>query len=568
MKRSQRTPTALAAVLVFVLAACAGGGGQGGGPDRGGRAAPPATANDVNPVPRDQLPDGGTVRWPLSQITPNFNYHHIDGTLRDTRDVMFALVPQSFYADAAGRPYLNRDLLEFADLTSTNPQTVTYRINPRATWDDGTPITVEDYRAQWLALNGTNPAYQASSNNGYNQIASVEPGANEREVVVTYARPFADWESLFSPLYPASTNRDPNAFNTAWVDQPQVTGGPFKFESIDRTAQTITLVRNEKFWGNPAKLDRIIYRALDLDAQIDALANNEIDFLDVGPNVNNYQRAQTIQGVDLRRAGGPNFRHLTMNGRSPVLQDVQVRAALAMAIDRRAITQAMLGPLGGPTDPLGNHIFMANQEGYVDNGSQVVPYDPERARRRLDAAGWRLEGPTRRKDNQELVIRFVIPSAVATSQQEAELVQGMLAEVGAKVTIEVVPVDDFFKNYVNVGNFDFTVFSWLGTPFPISSSRSIFVSPEQGPDGPIVEQNYGQIGSPEIDQLYDQATAELDPARAIDLANQIDRKIWEIGHSLTQYQRPDIYAVRANIANFGARGFADIIYKDIGFVAA
>ncbi|HEV3471748.1 MAG TPA: ABC transporter family substrate-binding protein, partial [Actinomycetota bacterium] len=507
-------------------------------------------------------------RWPLSELPPNFNYHQIDGLLADNGDVMFAMLPFAFHADAAGQAYLNTDLLESAELTSENPQTITYRINPAATWDDGTPITVEDFRAQWQALSGTNPAFQAASNNGYNQIASVEQGADEREAIVTYSAPFADWESLFSPLYPASTNSDPNVFNSGWTEEPQVTGGPFRFDSIDRTAQTITLVRNENYWGDKAKLDRIIYRVIDLDAQVDALANDEIDFLDVGPDVNNFQRAQMIQGVEVRTAGGPNFRHLTMNGTSSVLQDVNVRLALSMAINRQAITQAMIGPLGAPPEPLGNHIFMANQEGYVDNGSEVVPYDPERARQMLETAGWTLEGETRRKDGQELVIRMVIPSGVSTSQQEAELVQGMLAEVGARVNIEVVPLTDFFESYVTPGNFDFTVFSWIGTPYPISSSRSIYVSPEQGPEGLVIEQNYARVGSPEIDQLFDEATAELDPQRAIEIANEIDRKIWEIGHSLTNYQRPDIIAVKSNVANFGAMGFASVIYEDIGYAQA
>jgi peptide/nickel transport system substrate-binding protein len=383
---------------------------------------------------------------------------------------------------------------------------------------------------------------------------------------VTYSQPYADWESLFSPLYPASTNGDPAVFNEGWVDQPLVTGGPFRFDGVDRTAQTITLVRNDNYWGDKAKLDRIIYRVIETDAQIDALANDETDFLDVGPNVNNYQRAQQIQGVQLRRAGGPNFRHLTINGTSPVLSDVNVRLALAMAINRETVTQAMLGPLGGSTTPLGNHIFMSNQEGYVDNAIEVVPYDPERAQQMLDQAGWVREGDIRRKDGQDLAIRMVIPSAIATSQQESELIQGMLSEVGARLNIEVVPSDDFFESYVTPGNFDFTVFSWIGTPFPISSSRSIYANPEQGPEGLVIEQNYARVGSPEIDALFDQATAELDPQRAIELANEVDRKIWEIGHSLTMYQRPDLIAVKGNVANFGAVGFASVIYEDMGFM--
>ena len=74
--------------------------------------------------------------------------------------------------------------------------------------------------------------------------------------------------------------------------------------------------------------------SIEPDAQIDALANGEIDAMDVGPDANKFNRAKDIAGIELRIAGGPNFRHLTINGTSADLQDVKVRQALAMAIDR------------------------------------------------------------------------------------------------------------------------------------------------------------------------------------------------------------------------------------------
>ncbi len=150
-----------------------------------------------------------------------------------------------------------------------------------------------------------------------------------------------------------------------------MTAGPFQLESVDTTAQTITLERNPDWWGDPAILDRIIYRVIDLDAQIDALANGEIDFIDIGPDVNNLQRAEGTEGIEIRRAGGPNFRHITINGTSPVLSDVDVRQALAKAIDRQTIADAMIGPMGGDATKLDNHIFMRNQEGYQDNAGDL-----------------------------------------------------------------------------------------------------------------------------------------------------------------------------------------------------
>jgi peptide/nickel transport system substrate-binding protein len=209
---------------------------------------------------------------------------------------------------------------------------------------------------------------------------------------------------------------------------------------------------------------------------------------------------------------------------------------------------------------------MRNQTGYQDTSADIGKYDPARAAQMLDQAGWRLDGNVRRKDGRALEINFVIPSAVATSRQESELVQNMLGQVGVKVNINTVPSPDFFEKYLRPGQFDFTVFSWIGTPFPISSARSLYAKPTPGPDGELaIQQNYARIGSPEIDKLFDEANQELDRQRAIELANRIDALIWQEVHSLTLYQRPEMWVTKSGLANHGAFGFADIAFEDIGW---
>ena len=150
---------------------------------------------------------------------------------------------------------------------------------------------------------------------------------------------------------------------------------------------------------------------------------------------------------------------------------------------------------------------------------------------------------------------------MATSAQESQLVQGMLKQIGVDVQIQTVPTDDFFETYVNTGDFDLTVFSWIGTPFPISSSQSIYEQVQ----GEEIQQNYARVGSQEIDDLFAEATHELDPDKAIEDANKIDALIWDEVHSITLYQRPDIKATKDTLANYGALGFASARYQDIGF---
>jgi len=106
-----------------------------------------------------------------------------------------------------------------------------------------------------------------------------------------------------------------------------------------------------------------------------------------------------------------------------------------------------------------------------------------------------------------------------------------------------------------------TVFSWIGTPFPISSSSSIYAMPQ----GEEIQQNFARVGTPEIDAAFDEVNKELDPEKAREMANEIDAQIWEIVHSLTLYQRPDIIAAKDTLANYGALGFATPRYQDFGF---
>jgi peptide/nickel transport system substrate-binding protein len=129
-----------------------------------------------------------------------------------------------------------------------------------------------------------------------------------------------------------------------------------------------------------------------------------------------------------------------------------------------------------------------------------------------------------------------------------------------------VPGPDFFSKYITPGQFDFTVFSWMGTPFPISSARSIYAMPKKGANGELdIQQNYARIGTPDIDRLFDDASGELDRTKAVDLANQLDALIWDEVHSLTLYQRPEIVVCKRRLVNFGAFGFASWNYQDIGW---
>lgn len=548
--------TVVAASLA--LTACGGSSKSSTGSNNSGKKAQAvSTANDVNPMPYDQVPAGGTMRWPIDSYPPNFNILEIDGNERGINDLMYSTLPIVWHFDAGSKPTLNTDVVDKAEQTSTSPQTIEYHINSKAVWSDGTPMTYKDFAGMWKADNASNPAFKIASSNGYDQIKSVEKGATDQDVKVVYKNVYPDWKSLFSPLLPAPLTATPATFNSSWVNGPTLSGGPFKVSSMDKTAKTITVVHNDKWWGKTPKLDKIQYIVLDQSAQAKALQSDQVDFTDIGSDVASYATVKATPGVSIHKAGGPNWRHIDLGNSGP-MADLKVRQAVVLSINRTGDAKTLLGPLDWPATVLDSHIWMNNQSQYKSTCGDFCNQDAAKAGTLLESAGYKKGSDGfYAKNGKVLNLTFIIPSGVKTSSDEAALQQKALGTAGIKVTIKSVPSDPFFPEYVEVGKFDLTIFSWIGTPFPVSSAQSIYTS-KGG-------QNYAKIGTPEIDALYQKAVTELDPNKVTDLTYQIDQKIWEEGHSVALYQRPDLVASKSTLVNFGSFGFADVKYEDIGF---
>ena len=250
----------------LVLTAVAEGPTQEGGSTGGGDDGRRPRANDINPVDRDELADGGDLRWaahrdPAELQLPPARRHAATTPATSSSALMPSAVHLRRRVD---RRRVNKDYLESAELTANEPkQVITYKINPKAVWSDGTPITVADFEAQWKALE--------RHEQGLPDLLDqrLRPDRERRE---GRRRPRGDrhlqaaLRRLEGPVLAALPGVDqqrPEVFNDGLDRQdPLTTAGPFKFESIDETAKTITLVRNDKWWGDAAKLDRIIFRVI------------------------------------------------------------------------------------------------------------------------------------------------------------------------------------------------------------------------------------------------------------------------------------------------------------------
>ena len=553
----------LGLLALLSLLAIAGCSGSAGAPAPNGVGAG-IGVNDINPTPRDRVADGGDLRWPIDAMPDNFNFNQFSGATDATQAVLGAVMPYLFNGTADGTLVRDPAYLSSVELTSTAPkQVVTYWINPKATWSDGSAITWRDFAAQWKALNGSNPAYQITGSTGYDGIESVVPGTTNQQVVVTFSKPFAEWQTLFSPLYPASVNTNPDAFNTGMTGALPVTAGPFEVDSINPQNRTVTLRRNPSWWDTPAKLNRIIFKVYDRAALADALANNEIDFYKIGSSADLLHRAQAIPGVTIRQSPERQYNQITFNGApGAVLADLRLRTAIARGIDRTAIAKRLVGAITPDVTQLGNHFYPYGSKYYRDN-SAATAFDQVGADQALDGLGWVRQTPNgiRSRDGVALRLRLLESTPNSTAEEIDRTLVDQLAQIGVQAVIKKIPLADQ-ANELRDGDFDLASFAWVPTGTPFSSSRSIYDSP----GSVTVQQNYGQISDPRIDALFDQGIAQLtDDKRAV-IGNQIDQLLWQEVHDLPLYPSTGAYAVRANLANFGAPGFADIDYINAGYL--
>ncbi|GAA1223763.1 MULTISPECIES: ABC transporter family substrate-binding protein [Streptomyces] len=437
------------ALAVTALAGCSSG-------DDETESSSAAAAQDIAPAARGDIADGGTLRWAVDALPVTLNSFQADADAGTSR-VAGAVLPSMYRLDNQGRAVRDPDFLEKAEVIESEPkQVVLYKLNQQAVWSDGREIGAADFAAQWRALSGKDSAYWTAHNAGYDRIEKIERGKNNLEVRVTFAKPYADWRSLFSPLYPKDVMGTPDAFNEDARRKLKVTAGPFSVKKIDRDAKDITLVRNPRWWGRQAKLEQLVLRAVPRKDRADALVAGKVDLAAVDPEdasrisladrdkgtsgplahgpgaltpaqsmrswavahsddedaagaeldaraktrkaATKYKKEQSrLEDYVVRKSLEPAFTQLALNGSEGPLADERVRRAVARAIDRKKLAEVVLKPLGLPAHPVGSHLALAGQQAYADSSGALGGQDTTEARALLADAGWVSGGPLKKE---------------------------------------------------------------------------------------------------------------------------------------------------------------------------
>ncbi len=553
-----------AVVVVMVAGACGGGDGQEESRERSASLA----AEDLNPAPRKDLRKGGTFVWALSAYDEQHNTWHVQGNQANVRSVSAAVLPDPTRYDSAGMYEPNTDfVLDYG--VGDDGLEVFYELNPDAVWSNGEPVTAKDYQAQVQTLGGARQGdWELGGTTGYDQVVEFVHGDDAYSFTLRFDEPYAEWPSLFSPLYPKEYMEDDELFKEGYVKDYPVTAGPFGDVEFDDVAERITIRRNEDWWGTEPLLDEIVFDAMAVDAMPGAFNNGEIDGFYLGYDAAGYELLKDRRGTYFTEAVNHGHRFASLNGGSPRLEDVRVRRAVSLGLDRDALAEVTLGSVDWPITGETNRLLRSSQHGYQDNSEGYGEYDPERAMELLDEAGWTLDEGERYRTNEDgetLTLDWVASDDMAIAMDEAEIGRDMLAEIGIEVQIQSVPGSALFSEYVIPGNYEVATYVLIGAnPYAGDAKENYGMPDDDGGWG----NNLARISTEEIEAGFDELQAETDPDRYAEIANEIDRLLWEEVATIPFFERPGLYVMDERLHNWGEFGLASgYVYEDIGWAA-
>lgn len=511
-------------------------------------------------VPGSEVQQGGTLNLAIDSSPTDegsWNPNHQLAQNVPVQDMLEPTLSNLIKVNADGSWEANTNYATSVELTSEDPQVVTVKLNDKAVFEDGTSVTADDYIATYKANAGAADGYEVVPSGVWDFVGGYE-AVSATEFTVTFSETFADWPSLFgTPVMPAAIANDKDAFNTGYTDKPIPSVGPYVIEKIDNAAKIYTMKPNPLWWGDEKpKLDAINWKVVAQETAPQAYANDEIDAIRIAtPDA--LQTAESKDGATVQRSGGVTWAHLTFNGTKAPFDDVNVRQAVAMAVDRELIARVANEPLGAPATIMGDWTFMPGQDGYKDIFGEVIGNDLDKAKALLEESGWTNADGKWTKDGETLTFAVTVPAGTQSNINRALGVQDSLKALDIEVTLNEVPSENYFTN-IDAKDFQAVTFGWQGTLFPISSSETLY-TPADSP------QNYPGVTDDRLADLYKQANTELDPAKRIEIANQIDTVIAEYMPSVPIYPYPEVEAVDSGIVNYGPATFKSNDWTIIGY---
>ena len=396
---------------------------------------------------------------------------------------------------------------------------LTYRLQPEATWGDGTPITTADVLFTWKV--GRHEKSGIGNLELYRRILSIDV-IDDKSFVMHADRVSFEYAAINDfrllpahiegPIFEAAPDDYKN--RTAFDSDPANPGlafGPYRVvEAIP--GSRIVLERNETWWGKRPAFDRIVLLTIEKTTALEAnLLSGNIDMIsgELGLTLDQALAFEKRHGNDYQMIYEPGllYEHIDLMLKNPILQDQRVRQALVYAIDREAISQRLFDG----RQPVA-HSGVSPLDWVYDPEIKTYAFDPEKAKALLDEAGWNdiRDGIRHNAAGEALRLEFMTTSGNRIRELVQQVLQSQWRQVGIDMRVRNEPPRVFFGETVHHRRFTgLAMFAWGKGPehVPRSTLHSEEIpSEENGWSG----QNYTGFRNAEMDSLIEAIEVELD----------------------------------------------------------
>jgi len=379
------------------------------------------------------------------------------------------------------------------------------KLRPGVVWHDGTPFTADDVKYTIDLIN--TPGFPAMTRSGHRLVRDITV-VSPTELTWKMEQPYAPYLSVLAamflvPKHILSASAD--VVNAPFNNAPIGTG-PFKW--VERVpGDHITLAANEKFFGPAPHIARVIYKYVpDLTVLKTQFQTGEIDYIGLqGISADHYAEVKTFPDRTVVAAPLGFVESIVLNNERPIFKDIAVRRALYAAMDKKSIVDDIYYGLPKPTES-----YLPMQSWAYNTGLPAQTYDPARARKLLDDAGWKPgAGGVREKDGLRLAFTNSTTAGNHVREQSQQVLQQNWQEIGVEMTIKNLPPAVMWGDYWIKGQFDTamagTVYGIGADPDPSDRLSSASIPSKTGSGF-----NTAQFSNPEVDGLLHHATATLD----------------------------------------------------------
>ncbi|MDQ6673254.1 MAG: ABC transporter substrate-binding protein, partial [Chloroflexota bacterium] len=410
------------------------------------------------------------------------------------------------------------------DVSSDN-RSYTFHLNPRAMFQDGTPITADDVKFTFDAALDPNTN---SSNEGLATVDRTEViDPQTLKVTLKDIDPTFLAQGGARGIVPMHVLQGQDLKTSDFSKKP-IGSGPYKLVSYT-PGQSVVMEAVPDFYRGPAHIKTIVYKVLtDQNVVLTQLRSGELNYGLITPR--DLSAVSGVSSLKVVEEKDPRFYDIHYNYQRPYFQDIQVRQALLQAVDRQALVDKVLQGHGAVMDSNVSPVSWAfNPE------VPKFPFDPPSAKALLDAAGWTPGSDgVRGKDGQKLSFTVMIYNYDATLQQALLVVQQNLKDVG--VDMQIRPQEEGVMNSRRA-NGEFDAYSRIWNPVYDPDQCSLLVTGNK----------YGGYSNPQADAACKTEKTSLDQSVRKPALFQIQQVLAQDVARLWLYSEDQLNALSSNV---------------------